>query len=254
MHLSICPLPRAAARLLAPPSFAPSSPSSNDRPATCLLWWCLQRSHGNGSCDQSASRRAPGNSRWLCCVCENRIVFRVVHRPVAICYFRSIDSSRQLDFDEIAARRARRTWIDELWSFGFSIKYLTVAYLPWDLKWVNYRALSLKFLELWNQERRCNTIIILCRIITEWSVSRKSKGRRQTQCGSSHPFSKVPRLIPRASLYNTWPTSWGARACRFVLSLDTVSPYCRSVCRPALIRYPARNGASCQLTQSRFRE
>lgn len=45
------------ARLLAP---LPSAPSH--QPATCLLWRCLQRSHGNGSCDQSTKRRAPGNS------------------------------------------------------------------------------------------------------------------------------------------------------------------------------------------------
>lgn len=50
-------------------------------PATCPLWRCLQRSHGNGSCDQSAGRRAPGNSGRSWC-CQNQIVFRVTSRSV----------------------------------------------------------------------------------------------------------------------------------------------------------------------------
>lgn len=49
---------------------------SRRRPVTCLLWRCLQRSHGNGSCDQSVVRRAPGNSGRSRCV-SNRIVFPV---------------------------------------------------------------------------------------------------------------------------------------------------------------------------------
>lgn len=51
----------------------PVRPVGSTCPSPCrcpaLLWRCLQRSHGNGSCDQSVVRRAPGNSwRWLAVV------------------------------------------------------------------------------------------------------------------------------------------------------------------------------------------
>jgi len=54
---SLIPSTRGSPCLLAP--LFPLLLLTGDR----LLWRCLQRSHGNDSCDQSADRRAPGNSR-----------------------------------------------------------------------------------------------------------------------------------------------------------------------------------------------
>lgn len=84
------------------------------RPATCLLWRCLQRSHGNGSCDQSVVRRAPGNSRRSSRCVSNRIVLRFVSRRRrsfrrTTVLSRNVNSTTIGQFDGISGANIRKS-------------------------------------------------------------------------------------------------------------------------------------------------
>lgn len=91
------------ARLLAP---LPSAPSH--QPATCLLWRCLQRSHGNSSCDQSTKRRAPGNSGCSWCT---RLELRFASRcdDLLLSQGWQLDNTDSLRF-RWDAKRAAHCW------------------------------------------------------------------------------------------------------------------------------------------------
>lgn len=84
------------------------------RPATCLLWRCLQRSHGNGSCDQSVVRRAPGNTRrgvyrvGLCLLSYRRRSLRGL--VILSVFLRTLTVRRSTE--RTIWRDAKRGWLD----------------------------------------------------------------------------------------------------------------------------------------------
>lgn len=222
------------------PLFDSLSPTPSDRLATCLLWWCLQRSHGNGSCDQSASRRAPGNSRRLCCVCvcvrESNCISR---RRASPCRDLLFSTRWQLPTVRFRWNAKRRLVVrDGLRSTNFDhscpgSNILNSCAQVWTVVTLEVSKLSV-FLPLSRSPERLN-----CKTERRWShdnqgneASREDKnagaGRREAQIVS---FRKSLAWLARAFIAWHVTKVGGARACRLVLRSTSALLSLRSLLR-----------------------